>query len=94
MIGPEEFPGIYDHKNKAVFSFYPLYQYFLFHIIQAIHFSFKLMVCVTLFVRFIPLLFLCRVFSVKLTTNFHLVQSLRMCGAIPPFPQMSSWNGA
>jgi len=22
----------------------------------------------------------------KLTTYFHLVQSLRMCGAIPPFP--------
>jgi hypothetical protein len=29
--------------------------------------------------------------GVKLTTHFHL---MRICGAIPPFPNMPSWRGA
>jgi hypothetical protein len=32
--------------------------------------------------------------GVKLTTHLHLVPSSRMRGAIPPFPNTSSWRGA
>jgi hypothetical protein len=32
--------------------------------------------------------------KVKLTTLLHLVPRLRMRGAVPPFPCMSSWLGA
>jgi hypothetical protein len=31
---------------------------------------------------------------VKLTTHLHLVPKLRIRGAIPPFPHVSSWRGA
>jgi len=30
---------------------------------------------------------------VKLNTHLHLVPMLRMCGAIPPLPNTSSWPG-
>ena len=30
--------------------------------------------------------------DVKLTTHFHLVQKLRVSGAVPPFLSMGSWK--
>jgi hypothetical protein len=32
--------------------------------------------------------------GVKLTTRLYIVPTLRMRGAIPPFPNTSSWHGA
>jgi len=32
--------------------------------------------------------------GIKLTTHFHLVPRLRMCVAVPPFPNISSCHGA
>jgi hypothetical protein len=32
--------------------------------------------------------------EVKLTTRLHLVPRLRMCEAVPPLPNISSWCGA